>query len=87
MSSSSYTSGFSATLLPGISAQDDSGTVHRHVDSGRVADLVVRPQAKRTPDFVPQKSHRLPPYYLSQHFVHMCAFIENSSLHHYLVAI
>ena len=87
MSSSSRTSGFSATPLPGMSAQDDSGTAHGHVDSGRVADLAVRPRAKRTPDFVPQKSRRLPPYYVLQHFVQMCAFIVNSSLHHYLVAI
>ena len=87
MSSSSRTSGFSATPLPGMSAQDDSGTAHGHVDSGHVADLAVRPRAKRTPDFVPQKSRRLPPDYLLQHCVQMCAFIENSSLHHYLVAI
>jgi len=43
MSSSSRTSGFSATPLPGMSAQDASGTAHGHVDSGRVADLEVQP--------------------------------------------
>lgn len=87
MSSSSRTSGFSATPLPGMSAQDYSGTAHGHVDSGCVSNLAVRPRAKRTLDFVPQKSRRLPLYYLLQLFWQMCAFFENSSLHHYLVAI